>query len=285
MGKTNSKKKKGEKRQNKKLARQIKESVGLPNDTKPPATAETKEKGKGQVMKIPMTVAGVREYKDYFGLLAKSVREKKPFWSLGFIPGPAAIPEYGEAGEVRIIAATPDVAKVLGTVPTPWMQWEELPEKIRQVRVKWKVMVDSLDHEPSPYNLGLARNLLEGRIPSKHLTMAMLRFRYRKGDPEKPFGITLLPILVGGNVQGLEVKVYNPAGIPDVPDDNAILTINDLKEGKGPVQKLLRTCALMENNYFVRYNRLGNRHSSTLESSQIPRGSGGNPATRQRPTW
>ncbi len=230
----------------------------VPTTSSSPATTKLTQ-GKENKISKPMTKAGVKEYGDYFGLYAKSVRENRPFWSLGFIPGPGTIPEYREGGEVRILAATSDVARGLGTVPTPWMVWEKLPEKIRQARAEWKALVDGLGYEPSPYNLGLARGLLEGRIPSKYLAMAMPYFRYRPGDPEKPFGVVLLPVVVGGEIQGLKVKIYNPKGIPDLPADGAILALDELKNGRGPVQKLLRTTALMETNYLGRYDRDGNR--------------------------
>jgi len=206
-----------------------------------------------------MTKAGVREYNDFFGLYAKSVREKKPFRPLGFIPGPAILLEFREGGETQVLAATPDVAQGFEQVPTPWMKWEALPEKIRQALAAWKAYVDGLGYEPSPYNLGLARGLLEGKVPTKYLAMVMPRFRYRPDDPEKPLAVALLPVMVGGELQGLKVKIYNPKGIPDVPADGTILTLDELKNGRGPVQKLLRTWTLMENNYLGRYDRDGNR--------------------------
>lgn len=232
-----------------------------------PTTTATPQAKKGEVM----TVAGVREYNDFFGLFAKSVREKKAFRPLGFIPGPAVILEFREGGEVRILAATSDVARGFKEIPTPWMKWEALPEKIRKALAKWRELVEGLGYEPSPYNLGLARALLEGHAPAKYLAMTMLHFRYRPGDPELPVGVALLPVEVGGILEGLKVKTYNPKGIPDMPADGTILTLDELKNGRGPVQKLLRTEALMEGNFLSRYDREGNRrHQQNSGNTQHP---------------
>lgn len=215
-----------------------------------------------------MTKAGVREYNDFFGLYAKSVRERRAFRPLGFIPGPAVLLNFREGGEVQVFAATSDVARGLGTIPTPWMAWGKLPEKIRQALGEWKAVVDGLDYEPSPYNLGIARGLLEGRAPSKHLAMVMPRFRYRPGDPELPLGVALLPVMVGGTLEGLKVKIFNPKGIPDMPSNGAVLKLDELKNGKGPIQKLLRTSALMEGNFLSRYDREGNRRNGDQSPHQ-----------------
>lgn len=228
--------------------------------------------------KETVTKAGVKEYNDFFGLYAKSVRERRPFRSLGFIPGPAVVLEFREGNEVRIFAATSDVVHGIGTVPTPWMVWEKLPEKIRQAIGEWKTVVDGLGYEPSPYNLGLARELLGGHPPTKYLAMVMPRFRYRPDDPEKKFGVALITIMEGGESKGLKVKTYNPDDIPDVPADSAILKLNELKNGRGPVQKLLRTTALMETNYLGRYDRGGYRLQQNDQSQSRSR-----PADQPRP--
>jgi len=221
------------------------------------------------VTTVPTTKAGVSEYNDFFGLYAKSVRENRPFRPLGFIPGPAVILEFREGGEARVFAATSDVAKAIGgTIPTPWVAWDKLPEKIRKALGEWKACVDGTGYEPSPYNLGLARGLLEGRVPAKHLTMAMPHFRYRPGDPELPLSVALLPVMVGGEVQGLKVKIFNPGKIPDMPADGAILALDELKNGRGPIQKLLRTWALMETNFLSRYDRDGNRRQNSQPRSR-----------------
>ena len=244
-----------------------------PTPAKPKPAPATPE---APVRKTGDTLAGVREYSDFFGLYAKAVRERKSFRSLGFIPGPAVILDFREGGEARIFAATSDVARGFKEIPTPWMKWEALPEKIRQVLAAQKAVVDGLGYEPSPYNLGLAKALLDGRPPAKYLAAVMPRFRYRPGDPELPLGVALLPVLEGGELKGLKVKTYNPKKIPDVPADGTILSLAVLKDGRGPVQKLLRTWALMEENYLGRYDRDGNRRQSQSQSQ--PR-----PANQQRP--
>jgi len=231
------------------------------------------------------TLAGVREYNDFFGLYAKSVREKKPFRPLGFIPGPAVIPEFREGGEVRIFAATSDVARQFKAIPTPWMKWEELPEKMRKAIDTWKTIVDGLGYEPTPYHFGLAIALREkGKPPAKHLTMVMTNFRYGPGDSERRFGVTLLPVLEGGEFVGLKVKTFNPDGIPDVPADGVLLKLDELRKD-GPVQKMLALHGGtadpkpgMEENYRRRYDRDGNRLQQKKPQSQAP-------AQQQRPQF
>lgn len=219
--------------------------------------------------------AGVRQYDAFFKLYAKSVREKKAFRSLGYIPGPAVILDIREGGEVRILDATSDVAEIIGTIPTPWMAWEELPVEIQEGLAEHKAVVDELGYEPSPFNLGLATALLDDRAPAKYLAAGMPRFRYRGRDPELPFGVALIPVVEGGELKGLKVHIYNPKGIPDCPPDGTLLTLAELKEGQGPVQKLLRTWALMERNYRHRYQRDGNRHQRREGNKSSPRKRGG----------
>lgn len=219
------------------------------------ATVEKKDEKKD-------TRAEFRHYETFFGLYAKSVRERRPFRSLGFIPGPAVVLEFREGNEVRIFAATSDVAERIGTVPTAWMQWNDISLEVRQPIDAWKAVVDGIGYEPSPYNIGLAKMLLDGRAPTKYLAMAMPRFRYLSGDPELPFGVVLLPVLEGGELKGLRVKTHNPKNIPGVPADDTVMTLAELKDGKGPIQKLLRTWALMETNYLGRYDRDGNRRQN-----------------------
>jgi len=272
---------KSKERQNRKLTRKVKEEKGLPTSrddvVEIPSNAAG---GKTVVTATPKnsrvapgdTVAGLKEYNDFLGLLAKAVRENRvsQIRSLGYIPGPAGIFEFREGGEVRVYATTSDVARIFkNNVPTPWMKWEALPEKIRKALGEWKACVDGIGYEPSPFNLGLARGLLEGRVPTKYLAMAMPHFRYRQGDQELPFSVALLPVMVGGEVQGLKVKIFNPRKIPDMPADGTILTLDELKNGRGPVQKLLRTCALMEDNFLSRYDREGNRRSQVTTLQQV----------------
>lgn len=219
----------------------------------------------------PATRAGVREYNDFFGLYAEIVSSSRRvcltdglagrqnglyFLSLGFIPGPAALLFFKD-GNVQIWDTTPDVKKGV-SVPTGLGAIEALPDKVREALEEWAGLVKGLGYEPSPWNLSFARGVLEGNPPSRYLAMMMPRFRYRHGDSEVPFGIVLCPTR---DEDGMEVvAVYNPAKppIPDVPEKGAILTFDGLKDDEGPVQKLLRTWALMESNYASRYYRDGN---------------------------
>ncbi len=215
---------------------------------------------------IPITKAGVQEYNDFFGLYAKSIREKKAFRPLGFIPGPAVLISFREGEEVQITVATTDVARGLKTLPTPWMKREELPEKIRQALDEWQTVISGMGREPSPYNLGFAKDgerdlgfaqgLRQGKMPN-HLAMAMPHFRYRPGDPELPFGVVLIAIEGGMRLE----RAYNPKNIPDVPAEGTVLTIDDLRFGKGAVQKLINTWSGMEDNFLRRYTRWGERRN------------------------
>lgn len=219
----------------------------------------------------PATRAGVREYNAFFGLYAEIVRNSRRvalldgltgkqnglyFVPLGFIPGPAALLFFKD-GNVQVWDATPDVEKAV-SVPTGLGPVEGLPEKVREALDEWTGLVQGLGYEPSPWNLSFARGVLEGNPPSRYLSMTMPRFRYRQGDQEVPFGIVLVP---SKDEDGMEVvAVHNPAKppIPDVPEVGAVLTFDGLKADEGPVQKLLRTWALMESNYGSRYYRDGN---------------------------
>jgi len=219
----------------------------------------------------PATRAGVKEYNTFFGLYAEIVRNSRRvalldgltgkqnglyFVPLGFIPGPAAL-LFIKEGNVQIWDATPDVKEVI-SVPTGLGPIEALPDKIREALDEWTRLVQGLGYEPSPWNLSFAQQVLEGSPPSRYLAMMMPRFRYRHDDQEVPFGIVLVP---NKDEDGMEVvAVHNPATppIPDMPEVGAVLKFDELKDGKGPVQKLLRTWALMESNYASRYYRDGN---------------------------
>lgn len=216
----------------------------------------------------PMTVAGKAEYDAFFGLYAESVRQGKEagFRPLGFIPGPAIILDSRGDGKVQISAATPDVAKGLKKLPSPWISWGQLPKEIRQALEEWQSVKLGIGYAPSPYNFGLARNLLAGKAPTKYLAMMMPHFRYRPGDPELPFGVILTPAAD----QKMRVKTYNPQGIPDVPPEGTIMTLAELKEGRGPIQKLLRTWALMEGNYLARFDRQGNPRQNQNDQKPVP---------------
>lgn len=226
----------------------------------PAATATTPAETKPQFPRGERrpgdTVAGQTKYDRYFGLFARAVREGKTngFRSLGFIPGPAAVLEF-EANKVRVVGATPEEVQLLGTVPTSWMTWEEVPDQIRKPLEAYQLAVATLDHHPSPYHKGSAKRLLAGNLPPQHLTMLMGNFRYKAGDPERPFGVVLVPTENGVRV----AKTYNPGNVAEVPAEGTILTLDQIKNGFGAIQKLLRTWALMEENYTMRYDEQGNR--------------------------
>jgi len=251
---------------------------------------EATENGKVQlstpaaVKKIPITKAGKPEYDHFFELYAIVTRSSNRcpslkeamagkqggmyFLPLGFIPGPAILLSFRpQNGGIQGVKATPDVAKGM-KIPTLWQKVAELPAKILQALKEWQSVIERLGYEPSPYNLGFAHGLLEGRVPSKFLAMMMPHFRYRPGDPELPLGVVLIPTEGGG---GMKVeKIHNPRGIPDIPKVGTVMTLSDLKNGKGPVQKLLRTWALMEGNFLGRYDREGKRLQVNLTRTPDP---------------
>jgi len=260
--------------QAKEAARQQTEGKGLevlnavkdqfPADSTP---ASASAKPAPQKVEIPMTVAGKKEYDEFFRLynlwakaqfrvrLSEGLAGREGgmyFLPLGFIPGPAILLSFRE-GQVQAVEATPDVKRGL-KVPATWTKIAEMPQRIQQALEEWKVVIEGLGYEPSPWNLGFARGVLGGQLPSKYLAMAMPHFRYRPGDPELPLGVVLVPTEGGMKL----VLVYNPRGIPDSPAVSTVLSLAILKDGRGPVQKLLRTWALMEGNYLGRYDRDGN---------------------------
>lgn len=202
------------------------------------------------------TIAGQTKYDRFFAIVAKAVREGKisGFRPLGFIPGPAVIVEI-ETSKIRIIAGTPEETQRLGSVPTESMDWNALPEDIRKPLEAYQIAVAEMDHSPSSYHLGFAKKLLVGKLPAAALCMLMSNFRYKAGDPERPFGIVLVPAENGMKI----AKIYNPANVPDVPAEGTVLPLDLLKNGFGAIQKLLRTWALMEDNFFMRFDEKGNR--------------------------
>jgi hypothetical protein len=239
-----------------------------------------------------MTVAGKKEYDVFFRLYDLWVRAQFKvrlteglagkaggtyFLPLGFIPGPAILLSFKE-GKIQANEATPDVAKGM-KIPTPWLTVTELPQRMQEALEEWCGLVAGLGYEPSAWSLGFARRVLGGRVPSKYLAMAMPHFRYRPGDPERPFGVVLVPVEGGMKVE----RVYNPQGIPDVPATEAILTLTELKDGRGPVQKLLRTWTLMEVNYFGRYGQKNDQTQQPHWSG--PSGPRETKAPTRRPTW
>lgn len=217
------------------------------------------------------TKAGRQDYNEFFKLFHIKVKSAVACYSLkealagtkggiyflplGFIPGPAILLQFKE-GKVQVIEGTNDIKKGM-EIPSSWQKAESLPAKIQDVLNEWKNIIEELGHEPSPWNFPLAQQILGRKLPKYHLSMMMPHFRYRPGDPELPLGVMLTP-------EGEDLKllhVYNPGGIPDVPTVNTILTFDKLKNEKGPIQKLLRTWALMEGNYSSRY--LNDGHKTT----------------------
>ncbi|MFH1714058.1 MAG: hypothetical protein ABH831_00430 [Candidatus Nealsonbacteria bacterium] len=221
---------------------------------------------------IITTKAGRQDYNEFFRLFHIRVNSAMPchslkealagtkggmyFLPLGFIPGPAVLLQFKEK-QVQVVEGTSDVKKGM-KIPSPWQKLENLPPKVQQVLVEWGNVIGKLGYEPSPWNFGIARQILEGKLPKYYLSMVIPHFRYRPGDPEKPLGIVL--ILEEQNLKLLHI--YNPQGIPDLPNINTILTLEELINGKGPIQKLLRTWALMEGNYSSRYQNNG--HKTTI---------------------
>lgn len=230
----------------------------LAPETPKPAAMPTAPKP-GVVPGAPATKAGVREYNSFFDLYASIVEEGgnecslsdgwagrrngRYFLPLGFIPGPAVVLEF-QGGNPVIIDSTPDVGELT----------EKKCAEITEVIRGRQNLIEGIGSEPSPWNLGFARRLLEGVMPSRYLAMAMPRFRLGSGDAEVPFGVKLVP--ADDNAMKVE-RVYNPTEMAGAPAEGEVLTLATLKEGRGPVQKMLRTWALMEANYAGRFNRQG----------------------------
>lgn len=266
-----------------------------PDPSSRPASSEPPESRRGRKERAPQPVttrAGTPQYDAFFGLYATLVRSSKCpslvralqgkawgnyFVPLGFIPGPAIILCFRKDGWVKMVDVTPDVREWLANearkaeeagkaeeaerlkIPSSWMEVEKLPSKVLHSLSEWQTIIEDLGYELSPWNFGLAKRILEGNPPSQSLSMVMPRFRYRSGDPERPLGIVLVPTEDG---QGMKLeRVHNPQGISDVPDEGVVLTIEELKDGRGPVQKLLRTSAGMESNFLGRFTRTGERLS------------------------
>lgn len=212
------------------------------------------------------------EYRQFFGVYAAYVRNshKTTLWQgkaheragtafvpLKYIPGPAILMVFDDKDwKVQITEATSDVREQL-EIPTPWMEPEELPDPIYRAAADWAAIWETLGYEHSAWNAGLAQQLLEGKFIPDYLAMGMPHFRYRPGDEERPFGVLLVATKYEDEMK-LD-RVYNPQGIPDVLEVGAIISFDELVDGKGPLQKMLRTWALMEGNYRGRYDHRGQR--------------------------
>lgn len=222
--------------------------------TQPPASQPAFPKllppapGSGKSSSGPAeTRAGVREYDEFFRLYAQSFAgQGLEFWPLGFIPGPALVLYGGDL----VVAATPDVASGLPRLP---VSWDQLPERVRQAMEPWAALFQALGFAPTLWNTGQAKRLLSGCKPEGAVVLGMPRFRYRGGDKEVAFGVVLEPTEDGMKVE----RVYNPHHVPDCPFVGAVLKLQELQDGRGPVHKLLRTWALMEANFASRYHRDG----------------------------
>lgn len=227
------------------------------------------------------TVAGMKEYGDFFGLYNRFLQllnegENVAFRPLGFIPGPAVIFAFrDEDDKIKVAGATPDVARGL-KVSDDWLEWDQLPDKVRQAAAEWKAVVTELGCEASSWSGGYAHRLLEGKFP-RYLAMAMPRFRYQRGDKEKPFGVLLTATETGMKVE----KIFNPGNISDVPAVGVIMTLDALQR-QGPAQKLLRTWALMESNWYGRFgrNQQAPKPAAPAAAQPAPK-----PAAIQRPTF
>lgn len=204
----------------------------------------------------PLTGAGPQEYGEFFSLysvvagstsrcssLLAGLAGKEGgmyFLPLGFIPGPACILRF-RGGQVRVTSATPDVKSGM-EIPTDWMKLEELPEKIRQSLETWQALVQGLGREPSPWNLGIASDLLQGQVPRRYLAMGFPAFQWE--GREQAFGLVL--VLTEEEDELKIERVYNPANLP-APTEGAVLLVEELMEwGQTPLAKLLRTWAKME---------------------------------------
>lgn len=224
-----------------------------------------KNGGGGQAV---ATKAGKMAYDSFFELYAEIVRagggrrcpsilaglageaRGQYFAPLGFIPGPAVILSFGKES-VRLVEATPDVWLGANTKDP-----KVCLEKIQDPLDEWTDLVEGLGREPSPWNMGFAKQLLAGNVPPRYLVMAMPRFRYRPGDRELPFGVVLVPTEDKDEMEVL--RVYNPDNIPGAPAEGKTISLAELCEDQGPAQKILKTWAGMESNYSLRYHRDGN---------------------------
>lgn len=207
--------------------------------------------------------AGKREYDNFFYLYALGVRLHEwvtlpaakignsgyYFLSLGFVPGSAVLLQW-KNGKVSIMDATPDMSKEI-EVPTGLMTAEELPERISQALKERGDLVTCLGCELSPWNGEFAHRMLEGN-PPKYLAMGMTSFNYE--GTKAPFGVILMPNPKG---DGMTVfRTWNPENISDVPVEGSVLSFESFSKD-GPVQKLVRTWALMENNFSSRHHHDG----------------------------
>lgn len=199
------------------------------------------------------------EYLNFFDLYSSYVElgEKEGFAglaegtgvllvSLGFVPGEAVILRRLEDGRLQRVDATPGVrAKV--RLPAEPVEMTQLPDSIRHPLEEWQVIVKALGHEPSPYNMRLAKILLTtGQLPKDGLTIILTHFQPPNGTEKVPFGVSLSPDWGGVTIKG----VHNPTGIPNVPSEGEFISLDKIQEGgKTPLDKAIRTQCKMENAF------------------------------------
>ena len=207
----------------------------------------------------PITRAGGREYKDFFILYSRYVSlgrqegfaglvEEKGvlFLPLGFVPGEAVILRRLEDGFLQRVDATPG-ARAKIRLPAEPVEADALPDEVREPLAEWQTLIQGLGQELSPWSLGLASRLLQGEMPTIHLTVGFIRFQApgaegRRGQ-EVPFGISLTPDWGGVKVE----RVYNPGGLANVPSEGDLIPLEEIQRGgQNPLAKVLRTWAKME---------------------------------------
>lgn len=166
-------------------------------------------------------------------------------YMLGAVPGPA------------ITVMQDEVVTVFGLdgLKLP-CSTKDLPEDVESALKQAKEMWDCLGGNHTPFNKGIVQNLLRGRFPnnSDPIRIGFLRFGYE--ERIVPFGVSLEPVLVGEAKLRVK-KVFNPHDL-EIPKE---VTFLDLANGKGPVIKALKTQAIMEREFSLRYHPDGTPRS------------------------
>ena len=207
-----------------------------------------------------LTRATLDDYQGFFQLYATFVRRGKKegfctflggisgkedglsFLPLGWIPGDGIILHF-KGGKVKMSDATTAAKTNLPRPTEDFIPVEQLPKAVLSHLAEWKGIIEALSYEPSPWNLGFATTLLRGEPPREHLTISFPRFRFGKGDPEVPVGISLVPDWGGMKVS----RIYNPRNMPGLPEIGKVFTVEEIQRGgNAPFHKLIRTWARME---------------------------------------
>jgi len=226
-----------------------------------PTTATTPAPPSGRPDRVEYTRAALRDYQDYFRVFAefvamgrkegfasllKSLQGKSKgvyFLPLGWIPGDSVVLCFQEEEKVRLLTASRGAKMNLPRPSPDFIAIEDLPKPVLNALAEWQTIVETLERDVSPWNLGLAQSLLKGNPPLEHLTVAFPRFRFQKTDPEVPLGISLVPDWGGMMV----AAVYNPRSFPGMPAAGQIITLEEIQRGgEAPIHKLIRTWARME---------------------------------------